>query len=160
VTSFRTGFGFDVHQLVAGRPLVIGGVNIPNSKGALGHSDADVLVHAISDALLGAAALGDIGTHFPDSDPLYINIESAILLEKVISMLKNNGYEVVNVDSTVVLQSPKLQTYVVQMRQKIAKLLGVEINQVSVKATTTEHLGFLGREEGIAAYATVLIHQK
>lgn len=159
MTSFRTGFGFDVHQLVAGRPLVIGGVTIPNSKGALGHSDADVLLHAISDAFLGAAALGDIGTHFPDSDPSLKNIESSFLLKKVIKKLKTKGFEVVNVDSTIVLQSPKLQSHIAVMRQHIAEVTGVGVNEISVKATTTEYMGFIGKEDGIAAFATVMIRK-
>lgn len=157
MNSFRIGSGYDVHQLVENRPLIIGGVKVEHSKGALGHSDADVLLHAIADALLGAAALGDIGTHFPDSDPSIKNMDSLKLLADVNTLIKSAGFTIGNVDSTVVLQSPKISSYIFQMRQNIATALGVETDQVSVKATTTELLGFVGKEEGIAAYATVLI---
>lgn len=157
MNSFRIGSGYDVHQLVENRPLIIGGVKVEHSKGALGHSDADVLLHAIADALLGAAALGDIGTHFPDSDPSIKNMDSLKLLAGVNTLIKSAGFTIGNVDSTVVLQSPKISSYIFQMRQNIATALGVETDQVSVKATTTELLGFVGKEEGIAAYAMVLI---
>lgn len=157
MNSFRIGSGYDVHQLVENRPLIIGGVKVEHSKGALGHSDADVLLHAIADALLGAAALGDIGTHFPDSDPSIKNMDSLKLLADVNTLIKSAGFTIGNVDSTVVLQSPKISSYIFQMRQNIATALGVETDQVSVKATTTELLGFVGKEEGIAAYAMVLI---
>lgn len=157
MNSFRIGSGYDVHQLVENRPLIIGGVKVEHSKGALGHSDADVLLHAIADALLGAAALGDIGTHFPDSDPSIKNMDSLKLLAGVNTLIKSAGFKIGNVDSTVVLQSPKISSYIPEMRQNIATVLGVETDQVSVKATTTELLGFVGKEEGIAAYAMVLI---
>lgn len=157
MNSFRIGSGYDVHQLVENRPLIIGGVKVEHSKGALGHSDADVLLHAIADALLGAAALGDIGTHFPDSDPSIKNMDSLKLLAGVNTLIKSAGFTIGNVDSTVVLQSPKISSYIPEMRQNIATVLGVETDQVSVKATTTELLGFVGKEEGIAAYAMVLI---
>lgn len=158
MNSFRIGSGYDVHQLVENRPLIIGGVEIEHSKGALGHSDADVLLHAIADALLGAAALGDIGTHFPNSDPSIKNMDSLLLLADVKTLIKSAGFSIGNIDSTVVLQSPKISKYIFQMRQNIAQALGLKTDQVSVKATTTELLGFIGKEEGIAAYATVLIN--
>lgn len=157
MSASRIGFGFDVHLLVPSRPLIIGGVNIEHSKGALGHSDADVLLHAIADALLGAAALGDIGTHFPDTDPQYKDYNSINLLKKVNTLLQNQGYTIGNIDSTVVLQSPKIAGYVDQMRENIADALNLNLSLISVKATTTEHLGIIGIEEGIAAYAAVLI---
>lgn len=158
MNSFRIGSGYDVHQLVENRPLIIGGVEIEHSKGALGHSDADVLLHAIADALLGAAALGDIGTHFPNSDPSIKNMDSLLLLADVKTLIKSAGFSIGNIDSTVVLQSPKISKYIFQMRQNIARALGLKTDQVSVKVTTTELLGFIGKEEGIAAYATVLIN--
>lgn len=154
----RIGFGFDVHQLVSSRPLIIGGVKIEHSKGALGHSDADALLHAIADALLGAAALGDIGTHFPDSDPHYKDYNSLLLLKEVHALLEKEGFIIGNVDSTVVLQSPKIAGYIEQMRENIATALNLDVSVISVKATTTEHLGLIGKEEAIAAYAAVLIH--
>lgn len=153
----RIGFGYDVHALVEGRKLIIGGIEIPHEKGLLGHSDADVLLHAIMDALLGAAALGDIGQLFPDSDKRYKGIDSGALLAEVIRLLHSKGYECHNLDCTVVAQSPKLAPYREKMRKKIASLLGVGFNQVSIKATTTEGLGFAGRKEGIAAYAICTI---
>jgi 2-C-methyl-D-erythritol 2,4-cyclodiphosphate synthase len=159
VKSIRIGSGFDVHQLVENYPLIIGGVKIEHPKGALGHSDADVLLHALADALLGAAALGDLGTHFPDTDPSCKNMDSLLILSKVCTLVKSRGYSINNIDSTVVLQSPKINNYISKMRENIAQVIGVETDQVSVKATTTEGLGFAGREEGIAAYATVLIQQ-
>jgi len=155
----RIGHGYDVHQLVAGRDLVIGGVKIPHAKGLLGHSDADVLIHAICDACLGAAGLGDIGRHFPDTDPKYKNADSRALLREVGERLKASGYRVGNVDSTVVAQAPKLSPYIDQMVANIAADLGVSNVQVNVKAKTTERLGFTGREEGIAAYAVVLLDE-
>lgn len=155
--SFRIGFGIDFHQLVTGRELWIGGVKIPHSKGALGHSDADVLLHAICDALIGALALGDIGTHFPDTDPQYENIDSKILLQKTFSLIKAKDYRVVNVDSSVCLEAPKIKKYFDNMRTVIAGILELDPGEVSVKATTTERMGFVGREEGLAAYATVLL---
>jgi 2-C-methyl-D-erythritol 2,4-cyclodiphosphate synthase len=153
----RIGTGYDVHRLQEGLPLWIGGVCIPHTHGLLGHSDADVLLHAICDALLGAAALGDIGKHFPDTDPQYKGISSLKLLSHVALLLKQHGYSVGNIDSTVVAQRPKLAPYIPQMRQAIADTLGIGLDQVSVKATTTERLGFEGREEGISAQAIALI---
>jgi len=155
--SYRIGSGIDFHQLVDGRDLWLGGVKIPHPKGALGHSDADVLLHAICDALLGALCLGDIGIHFPDTDPAYKNIDSKVLLKKTKELITNEGYVVVNVDSTLCLQSPKIKPYVEQMQKTIANLLSVTERDISIKATTTEHLGFVGREEGLMAYATVLL---
>lgn len=149
----RVGFGYDVHRLVEERPLILGGVEIPYEKGLLGHSDADVLVHALMDALLGAAALGDIGQHFSDKDEQYRGISSMILLDKVMIILKDKGYCVNNVDVTVVAQRPKLAGYIMQMNGNLAKAMGVEKNAVNIKATTTEGLGFTGTGEGIAAYA-------
>ena len=155
--NFRTGFGFDVHPLVENRELVLGGITIPFHKGLLGHSDADVLVHAIIDALLGAAALGDIGTHFPDTDSRFKNMDSKIIVKQVLTLLKENNYSVGNIDTTVVLQQPKISTYIPKMRTQIARILEIDESDVSVKATTTEHMGFVGREEGIAAYAVVMV---
>jgi 2-C-methyl-D-erythritol 2,4-cyclodiphosphate synthase len=155
--SFRIGHGYDVHQLVAGRDLVIGGVRIPHEKGLLGHSDADVLIHAICDACLGAAALGDIGRHFPDSDTRFRNIDSRLLLREVRELLATNDWQVANLDSTVIAQAPRLATHLPQMTANIAADLGIVASQVNVKATTTERLGFAGREEGIAAHAVVLL---
>ena len=153
------GIGYDVHQLVPDRPLWLGGIQIPHRLGLLGHSDADVLLHAICDALLGAAALGDIGKHFPDKDPQYKNIDSKILLRHCGELLRNEGYTIANIDSIVVAQQPKIAPHIPAMRQTIADTLGIDISQVSVKATTTEHLGFEGREEGISAHAVVLLNQ-
>jgi 2-C-methyl-D-erythritol 2,4-cyclodiphosphate synthase len=149
----RIGFGYDVHQLTAGRPLVLGGVNVPWPKGLAGHSDADVMLHAIMDALLGAAALGDIGAHFPDKDSQYEGCSSLLLLAQVREKLAREGYAANNVDCTLVAQRPKIMAYTAEMREKISQALGLRTEQVSVKATTTEHLGFAGREEGIACYA-------
>jgi 2-C-methyl-D-erythritol 2,4-cyclodiphosphate synthase len=156
----RIGFGFDVHKLVAGRKLVLGGEDIPFDKGLLGHSDADVLLHAIADALLGAAALGDIGKHFPDTDPKYKDISSLTLLENVATLLAKNNFEIINIDSTVVLQKPKIAPYVDQMRKNIVRALGLEMARISVKATTNEGLGFIGAGDGAAAYAVALINSK
>jgi 2-C-methyl-D-erythritol 2,4-cyclodiphosphate synthase len=156
---FRIGFGVDFHQLVEGRELVIGGVQIPHHKGSLGHSDADVLLHAICDAMLGALSLGDIGVHFPNTDPAYKDIDSKILLEKCYSLISQRGYKIVNVDSSLCLEAPKIKKYSHQMREIIASLLGVTIEDVSVKATTTESMGFVGREEGLVAFATVLLQK-
>lgn len=160
MSTYRTGFGVDIHQLVPGRPLIIGGIHIPFTKGALGHSDADVLLHAISDALLGTLALGDIGQHFPDTDPELKGIESKVILEQVQKMIHEKGYTVVNIDVTVVLQEPKLSSYLPQMRENVAQILSINNDQVSIKATTTEHIGTIGRGEGISAYASVLVVQK
>ncbi len=153
----RIGFGYDVHSLTEGRKLILGGVDIPHSTGLLGHSDADVLVHAIMDALLGAAALGDIGKHFPDTDPKYKNADSIELLKFVREILTNAGYTISNIDSTVVAQAPKLAPFIDIMRKNIADALKIDISRISVKATTTEHLGFEGRKEGISSSAVALI---
>lgn len=153
----RIGHGYDVHRLVEGRRLILGGVNIPHEKGLLGHSDADVLLHAISDALLGAAALGDIGVHFPDTDPRYEGADSLELLRRVGRLLTEHGYTVGNIDATVIAQAPKLAPHIPAMRKNIADALGLELDCVSVKATTEEHLGFTGDGSGIAAHAVCLI---
>ncbi len=153
----RIGTGYDVHRLVEGRRLVLGGVEIPHDLGLLGHSDADVLIHAICDALLGAAALGDIGKHFPDSDPGYSGIDSRLLLKKTCALLAQKGYIIVNIDSTVIAEKPKLAPYIDDMRREIAGCMGLEPDAVGVKATSTEKLGFAGRGEGIAAQAVALI---
>ena len=157
--SFRIGFGIDFHQLVEGRELWIGGVKIPHHKGAKGHSDADVLLHAICDGLLGALALGDIGVHFPDTDATYKNIDSKILLEKTFQMINEKGYSIINIDSSLCLESPKIKTLVPAMQQTIANILRVLPEDISIKATTTEKMGFVGREEGLVAYATVLLQK-
>jgi 2-C-methyl-D-erythritol 2,4-cyclodiphosphate synthase len=153
----RVGIGYDAHRLVKGRKLVLGGVEIPYEKGLLGHSDADVLVHAINDALLGAAALGDIGVHFPDTDPEYKNIRSILLLKRVGEMLKREGFGVVNIDSVICAERPKLSPYIDKMRENIAQALNISKDKVSIKATTTEGMGFEGRGEGISAQAVCLI---
>jgi 2-C-methyl-D-erythritol 2,4-cyclodiphosphate synthase len=155
--SIRIGSGVDFHQLVTGRELWIGGVRIPHDKGALGHSDADVLLHAICDAILGAACLGDIGIHFPDTAAEYKNIDSRILLKRTIDIATDAGYKIINIDSTICLQQPKISPYISQMKDAIAMILAIPINDVSIKATTTEKMGFVGREEGLIAYATVLL---
>ena len=155
----RFGMGYDVHQLVENRKLIIGGVDIPYEKGLLGHSDADVLLHAISDALLGAAALGDIGKHFPDTDPRYKGADSLKLLEEVGNLLAEKGYVVGNVDATIVAQKPKMLPYIPQMRENIARVLHVDIDQINVKATTEEHLGFTGSGQGISSYAVAGIER-
>ncbi len=157
--AYRIGTGTDFHQLAAGRELWIGGVKIPHEKGAVGHSDADVLLHAICDALLGALALGDIGLHFPDTDNTYKNIDSKILLERTMAIIRENGYEVVNIDSTLCLEKPKIRPHVASMQQVIARIVGLTEKDVSIKATTTEKLGFVGREEGLMANATVLLRR-
>ncbi|HUL44430.1 MAG TPA: 2-C-methyl-D-erythritol 2,4-cyclodiphosphate synthase [Bacteroidota bacterium] len=149
----RFGIGYDVHRLVTNRKLILGGVEIPFVKGLIGHSDADVLCHALADALLGAAALGDIGKHFPDSDSRFMNISSLVLLKHVGGLIRSNNYEIVNVDTTLLLQQPKIAPYIKRMRENIAQALGLHLNQVSVKATTNEELGFIGMGEGAAAYA-------
>mgnify|MGYP005954032289 FL=1 len=155
----RVGMGYDVHRLVEGRKLILGGVEIPYEKGLLGHSDADVLIHAIMDALLGAAALGDIGKHFPDSDDNFKNISSLVLLRNVCLLLKNSGYTTINIDSTIIAQRPKLAAYIDLMRSNIAEALEVSVDSVNVKATTEEGLGFTGSGEGIAAQAVCLIEK-
>ncbi len=153
----RIGMGYDVHRLVEGRPMIIGGVEIPYEKGLLGHSDADVLLHAISDALLGAAALGDIGKHFPDTDPAYKGISSIILLKKVGELLEEHLFLIENIDATIIAQAPKMRPHIDTMRQNIAEALGIEISQVNVKATTEEGLGFTGTGEGISAQAICML---
>lgn len=157
--SLRIGSGIDFHQFAEGRDLWIGGIKIPHHKGAIGHSDADVLLHAICDALLGALALGDIGVHFPPSDDRFKGIDSKILLKECVEMIAKKGYRIVNIDSTLCLQEPKIKPYVPAMQEAIAKISGVEISDVSIKATTTETMGFVGREEGLMAYATVLLQK-
>lgn len=153
----RVGFGYDVHRLVEGRPLVLGGVEIPFEKGLLGHSDADVLAHAVMDALLGAAGAGDIGRHFPDTDERYRGISSLILLSRVGEVLADKGFTVGNIDAVIVAQKPKLAPYMEEMQLKMADALGIEISRINIKATTTEGLGFTGAGEGIAAYGTALL---
>lgn len=157
---FRIGNGYDVHILTEGRKLVLGGVEIPHNRGVLGHSDGDVLIHAIMDALLGALALGDIGLHFPDTEEKYRGISSLILLEEVVSKMKKKGYQLVNVDATLVLQKPKVRPYIDAMRKNMAKYLEIPLDQMNIKATTEERLGFTGREEGVKAYAVVLLERK
>ncbi|HEX4958130.1 MAG TPA: 2-C-methyl-D-erythritol 2,4-cyclodiphosphate synthase [Lacibacter sp.] len=157
--GMRIGSGIDYHQLAEGRKLFIGGVEIPHHKGAVGHSDADVLLHAICDALLGALALGDIGTHFPDTSSEFKDIDSKILLKRSFEKIVEHGYHVVNVDSTLTLEAPKIKPYIARMQQVIASILELEVTAVSIKATTTEKMGFVGRQEGLAAYATVLLEK-
>lgn len=156
---YRIGQGFDVHQFAEGRPLIIGGINIPYEKGLLGHSDADVLLHAIADACLGAIGEGDIGKHFPDTDKAYKDADSAILLQRVWELVRQHGYTLVNIDCTIIAQKPKMAPYIPNMQKRIAELLEGNVSQVNVKATTTENLGFTGREEGIAAQAVVLLQK-
>ena len=155
----RIGSGIDFHQLVEGRDLWIGGVQIPHIKGALGHSDADVLLHAICDALLGAVCLGDIGVHFPDTSNEFKNIDSKILLARTLELIQKEGYRIINIDSTLCLQAPKIKAFVPQMQEVIAKICAITIKDISIKATTTEQMGFVGREEGLVAYATVLLEE-
>jgi 2-C-methyl-D-erythritol 2,4-cyclodiphosphate synthase len=155
--NFRTGIGFDVHAFAKGRKLIIGGVEIPYDKGLLGHSDADVLLHAISDALLGALALGDIGKHFPDANPDFKDADSSALLKKVVKLVSEKGYSIGNVDSILAMQAPKIASFISQMQKKISDILETETDNVSIKATTTEKLGFVGRQEGVSAFATVLL---
>ena len=157
--SFRIGFGIDFHQLIAGRKLWLGGVEIPHHKGALGHSDADVLLHAICDALLGALNLGDIGIHFPNTDAVYKNIDSKILLQKTYELIKQKEYKIINIDSTICLETPKIKIYADEMRSVISTILCIQKDDISIKATTTEQMGFVGREEGLVAYATVLLEK-
>ena len=157
--NYRIGFGYDVHQLVSGRDFWLGGIKIPFDKGGLGHSDADVLVHVICDALLGAANMGDIGKHFPDSSEEFKDIDSKILLKNVIELIRKNNFEIVNIDSTVCLQLPKLAPFIDTMKLELSNCMGIDVNDISIKATTTERLGFVGQEKGISAYATVLINK-
>ena len=158
--TMRIGHGYDVHRLVEGRKLILGGVEVPHTLGLLGHSDADVLTHAVMDALLGAAALGDIGRHFPDTDPAYAGADSLKLLDHVVELLEEKGYQVGNVDATILAQKPKLAPYIEKMRDNLAARMKVEPDQVDVKATTEEKLGFTGAEEGIAAHAVALLSLK
>jgi len=155
--KIRVGFGFDVHQLKNGVDFWLGGINIPHKKGAIGHSDADVLIHAICDAFLGAANLGDIGKHFPDTDSKYKGIDSKILLSSTMELIRGEGYELCNIDATICLQTPKIANYISNMQQTLSDCIGVKKDLLSIKATTTEKLSFVGREEGVSAYATVLI---
>jgi 2-C-methyl-D-erythritol 2,4-cyclodiphosphate synthase len=157
IDMYRIGFGIDFHQLVEDREFWLGGIKIPHTKGALGHSDADVLLHAICDAMLGALALGDIGVHFPDTAGEFKNIDSKILLQRSFDLIQQEGYTVVNVDSSLCLEAPKIKKYVPQMQEAIASILQLTVKDVSIKATTTEKMGFVGREEGLVAYATILL---
>ena len=157
--SLRVGFGFDVHRLDEGQPFFLGGIKIPHSKGAVGHSDADVLIHTICDAILGAADLRDIGFHFPDTDGKYKGIDSKILLKDVMALVRKEGYELSNIDATIALQVPKVNPYVPEMKSVLAQTMGVAPGQISIKATTTEKLSFVGREEGVSAYAVALIQR-
>lgn len=156
----RIGHGYDVHKLVEGRKLIVGGVDIPYEFGLLGHSDADVLLHAISDAILGAAALGDIGGMFPDTDEKWKGADSLVLLEAVVKRVNDEGYVIENIDSTLIAQQPKMKPHILSMRENIAKVCGIDVSQVSVKATTEEQLGFTGRKEGISAHAVVLLNNE
>lgn len=156
----RVGLGYDVHALVESRPLILGGVKIPHSLGLLGHSDADVLTHAVMDALLGALALGDIGKHFPDTDATYKNADSIKLLERVMVLIEERGYDVGNIDAVIMAEKPKIMPYIPEMVERLARALRVNKDSVSIKATTTEKLGFVGREEGIASQVTVLLYKK
>lgn len=157
MNKFRVGFGYDVHQLVPGRDFFIGGVSINYHKGALGHSDADVLLHALADAILGAAGMDDIGTHFPDTDTKFEDFDSKLMLKEVFIMIRDAGFQINNVDTTVVLQAPKIKDHIPEMKSVIASILDMDLNDVSVKATTTEHMGYIGNNEGLAAFAIVSI---
>lgn len=157
--SIRIGFGFDVHAFAEGRKLILGGVEIPHEAGLIGHSDADVLCHAVTDALLGALALGDIGSHFPDTDPDYKDVDSTGLLKQVMDLVQSKGYRLINTDITVVAERPKLRPYIDQIRQKLSTILKISAGEVSVKASTNEKMGFIGREEGVVAYAVVLVQR-
>lgn len=156
----RIGNGYDVHRLASSLPLFLGGIQIPHNKGAVAHSDGDVIIHALCDALLGAAALGDIGHHFPDHDPAYKGIDSKVLLSRTVTLLHNNGYQPVNIDVTLCLQVPKIADFIPQMRSVLSRLLSLSVSVISIKATTTEALGFIGREEGMAAYVVCLIRKR
>jgi 2-C-methyl-D-erythritol 2,4-cyclodiphosphate synthase len=155
--NYRIGFGIDFHQLVEGRKLMLGGIEIPSEKGALGYSDADVLLHAICDALLGALTLGDIGIHFPNTDPEFKDIDSKVLLEKTFALIREKNYRIVNIDSTICVEEPRIAPYANRMRVAIGQILNMSADQISIKATTTEKMGFIGRGEGIVAYATLLL---
>ncbi len=157
--KIRVGFGYDVHQLKEGNEFFLGGIEIPHNKGAVGHSDADVLIHAICDALLGAANMGDIGKHFPDTSDEYKNIDSKILLHQVVKLIRNHDYEINNIDTTICLQRPKISVYISNMKDILAKTMNIPVEDISIKATTTENLGFVGKESGISAYAVVLIQK-
>lgn len=158
--QIKVGFGYDMHQLIKGRDLIVGGVTIDHIKGLQGHSDADVLIHAICDALLGAANLRDIGYNFPDTSADYKNIDSTVLLQRTVKLLKEKGYSIGNIDSTVCAEKPKLNPYIDLMQQRLAEVMGIDIDDISIKATTSEKMGFVGREEGITAYVVVLIQKK
>lgn len=158
--QIKVGFGYDMHQLVEGRDLIVGGVKIDHTKGLQGHSDADVLIHAICDALLGAANLRDIGYNFPDTLADYKNIDSTVLLRRTVELLKDKGYSIGNIDSTICAERPKLNPHIPSMQQRLAEVMGINIDDISIKATTSEKMGFVGREEGITAYAVVLIQKK
>lgn len=157
--SIRIGFGFDVHAFASDRKLILGGVEIPHESGLIGHSDADVLCHALTDALLGALALGDIGSHFPDTDPKYKDADSTLLLKRTMELVQSKGYRLLNTDMTVVAERPKLRPHIDRIRQKLSSLLEIELKDVSVKASTNEKMGFIGREEGVVAYAVVLVQR-
>lgn len=157
--KIKTGIGVDVHRLESGREFWLGGIKIEHEKGCVAHSDGDVLIHAICDALLGAAGMGDIGLHFPDTSPAYKGIDSKLLLQKTMDLLNNKGYAISNVDSVICLQRPKIRPFIVDMQRCLAEIMGLEVDDVSIKATTTEQLGFEGREEGVSAYATVLLYK-
>lgn len=159
MTQFRIGNGYDVHALAEGESLILGGIRIEHTKGTVAHSDGDVAIHALCDALLGALALGDIGKHFPDSSAEFKGIDSTILLERVMKLIRNQGYELSNADITIAMQKPKLAPFIPQMRERIAQVMNVETSAISVKATTTEKLGFVGREEGVEVYASVLVYK-
>jgi len=157
--KIRVGLGFDVHQLTEGRPMVVGGIEVPHTKGPLGHSDGDTLIHAICDAMLGAANMRDIGYHFPDTSADFENIDSKIILRKTVGIIAQKGWRIGNIDSTICLQRPKIKNFIPQMQTVLAEVCGIAVDDISIKATTTEHLGFEGREEGMSAYAVVLIEK-
>lgn len=157
--NIKIGLGYDVHCLIIKRPLILGGIHIPHTHGLLGHSDADVLIHSICDALLGAASLGDIGKHFPDTSKEFLNIDSSILLKRTILLIENKGYKIGNIDATIIAQSPRLSPYIQAMRDNLSKIMGIDLENISIKATTTEKLGFEGRKEGISSQAIALIYK-
>lgn len=160
MTTIRTGLGVDFHQLEEGRIFMLGGIRVPHDRGAVGHSDADVLLHAITDALLGAAGLDDIGTYFPDTDPAFKGIDSKILLAKTVALVREKGFQVVNMDATVCLQQPKIKPFIAAMKNSIAEATGIAVSDIGIKATTTEHMGFVGRGEGVMAFASVLLERQ